>query len=94
MDYEKDERDMPDRPKMNRVILQELLHDINAVFDSVVYEVCSTTDDWVEVHLAEGVNITACDFPHLLTIARGYNVLINIFVVKLNQLGIFFKEMK
>lgn len=91
MDYEKDERDMPNRPKMH---IQDLSHDINAVFVSIAYEVHGTDGGWIEVHLVEGINITACDFPHLLTIAQGYNVTINIFVVKLNQLGIFFKEIK
>lgn len=80
--------------QMNNKTRMELLHDINAVFDSVVYELCSSTDDWIEIHLAEDVSITACDFPHLLTIAQGYNVTISVYPVKLNQLAIFFKEVK
>lgn len=77
---------------MNKKKQDSLLRDINAVFDSVVYESCDANKKWIEIHLLDGTNITACDFPHLLTIAKGYNVNINIFVVKLNQLGITFSE--
>jgi len=77
---------------MNYKKMTNLFHDVIAVFDCVIYEVCSAEKDWLEIHLREGTNITAYDFPHLLTIADGYNVAVNIFVVKLNQLGILFKE--
>lgn len=77
---------------MNEKTKRNLLHDINAIFDSIAYELCSSANDWVEVHLVENLNIMACDFPHLLAIAENYDVNISIFVVKLNQLGIFFQE--
>lgn len=73
---------------------ESLLHDLNAIFDCVVYEFTGTIingSDCIEIHLAKNVNITACDFPHLLTIARNYNATISIFVVKSNQLGIFLR---
>jgi len=79
---------------MNHKTTMSLLHDINAVFDSVIYELCSSKKDWIEIHLAENITITACDFPHLLTIARNYRVTISIYPVKLNQLAVFFKEIE
>lgn len=81
---------------MNSLDRKNILHDINAIFDSVVYELCNTSDipNWIQIHLAEGIYVTAGDFIHLLTIAQGYNVRINIFVVNLNQLGIFFVDVE
>lgn len=68
-----------------------ILKDLNAIFDCIVYERCG--NNFIEVHLQQGVKITFLDFPHLLTIANNYsNLLIHIFVVQLNQLGIFIEE--
>ena len=33
---------------------KNILHDINAIFDSVVYEECGSNNHWIEIHLAEG----------------------------------------
>ena len=75
---------------MNKKKRENLIYDIHAVFDLVVY--VSEDEHWIGIQLAENVEVTANDFPHLLTIARGYNVTINVYPVALNQLGIFFKE--
>jgi len=75
---------------MDEQIRQNLIHDINAVFAEKIKYI-HTDREWVDVELRECLEITASDFPHLLTIADGYNVTINIYVLNSNQLGIFFK---
>lgn len=70
-----------------------LVHDINAVFDKVVYRLVAK-QDWVDVELDEDYEITMLDFPHLLTIAKNYNVTIKIYPIESSRLGIYFKEDK
>ncbi len=78
---------------MNNKTRENLLHDINAVFVAKIERIHADRE-WIEVELKEHLEITACDFPHLLTIVAGYNVTINIYSITKNQLGIFFKEAK
>lgn len=78
---------------MNEKIRQNLLHDINALFVAKIERIHADRE-WVEVELKEGLEITACDLPHLLTIAAGYIVTINIYPITGNQLAIFFKDIK
>lgn len=75
---------------MKKITQQNLLHDLNAIFDCVVYELCR--DDSVEVHLQEGESVKEYDFPHLLAICDSLPVHVYIFVVKLNQLGILIRD--
>lgn len=80
---------------MNAQLYLDLIHDIKAIFsDNIKEELQEKNRKWVEIQLAEGINITCSDFPHLLTIASGYNVIIEIFPVYPNQLGITFMEIK
>lgn len=78
---------------MNEKIRQNLLHDINAVFAAKIERIHADRG-WVDVELKEGLEITANDFPHLLTIAAGYIMTVNIYPIKSNQLAIFFKEIE
>jgi len=78
---------------MNNKTRQNILHDINALFAGKIDRI-HTDRKWFDVELKEDLEITACDFPHLLTIAGGYNLTINIYSMPSNQLGIFFKEAK
>lgn len=72
--------------------LQEIiLHDLNAIFEDIVYELVGTTKDgivFVEVHLSENRYITESEFPHLLTLCNSNAIRVFIFVVKLGQLGV------
>lgn len=81
---------------INEKTKRNLEHDINAIFDSVCYELWReelyNKRESYEIHLLQGVHITTLDFPHLLTIAKNYRLYVNIFVVNLNQLGILFVE--
>lgn len=78
---------------MNCKIRQNLIHDINATLFPRIDRMHADRE-WVEIELKKNIEITACDFPHLLTIAQGYNVMISIFTVELNKLGIIFTEIK
>ena len=78
---------------MNYKARQNLIHDINALFVAKIDRLHADRQ-WFDVELKEGLEITAGDFPHLLTIAKGYNVMINIYPITPNQLGIIFKEVK
>jgi len=76
---------------MNEKMKQQILHDLNAIFDNIVYELCRKNE--IEVHLAENTFITQYDMPHLLTLSTLSNdIRIFIFVVKLGQLGIRVKS--
>ncbi len=76
---------------MNKKNFKSLMHDVNAIFDCIVYKV-EDGKNWYEIHLAHGYRIGAPDFPHLLVVASGYNVRVNIFPIYPDQLGIFFVE--
>lgn len=78
---------------MKEKIRQDLVHDIQAIFTTTIKRIHADRE-WVDVELVENTDVTACDFPHLLTIAKNYNVLISIYPSTSDQLNVLFKEAK
>lgn len=52
----------------------------------------SSIGRYINIVLAENIEITSNDFPHLLTIAKNYNLHISVYPIDSNRLAISLKE--
>lgn len=78
---------------MKEKIRQDLMHDIQAIFTTTIKRIHADRE-WIDIELKENIDVTTCDFPHLLVIAKNYNVLISIYPSTSDQLNVLFKEIK
>ena len=72
---------------------QAILDDLDKIFpECIVYERVDNTKEWIDITLKENTEVTANEFPHLLTIAKNYGLHVSVYPFYLNQLGIFLRR--
>lgn len=76
---------------MNEKEISSIIDDLNKIFPTMITNI-KWRPHWVEIELAENIDVSSNDFPHLLTIAKNYGLHISVYSVDDNKLGIFLND--